>query len=74
MFKFKKWLWTQFTALRGADRAYADYLAHFNHYQQHVTDKTLQQDLQVQPMSKPDFLKVWLKKPNKPAPKSGCCS
>ena len=33
MFKFKKWLWTKLTGFMGSDRAYAKYLAHFNHYQ-----------------------------------------
>lgn len=70
MFKFKKWLWTKITGLMGDDRAYARYLAHFNHYQHHVVDRELQKDLHVKAMSKEEFLKVW--KPNKKC-KSGCC-
>lgn len=70
MFKFKKWLWTTFTRLLGADRAYAKYLAHFNEYQEHAVDRTLQNELSVKAMSKEDFLKVW--KPTKKS-KKGCC-
>ncbi len=70
MFKFKKWIWTKLTGLLGADRAYAKYLAHFNHYQQNVVDSELQKDLNVKPMSKEAFLKVWKQKPKR---KTGCC-
>lgn len=70
MFKFKKWLWTKITGLMGDDRAYAKYLAHFNHYQENVVDSELQSDLNVKAMSKEEFLKVW--KPVKKC-KSGCC-
>ncbi len=69
-FKAKKWLWTKFTDLRGADRAYEKYLAHFEQQQANV-DSTLQQALQVKPMTKEAFLKVW--KPSKQC-KPGCCS
>jgi len=70
MFKLKKWLWTKITAMLGSDRAYAKYLAHFNHYQNHVVDRELQKDLNLQPMSKEEFLRVW--KPKSKC-KSGCC-
>ncbi len=54
----------------GSDRAYAKYLAHFNHYQMNVVDSELQKDLNVKAMSKEEFLKVW-----KISKKSrvGCC-
>jgi hypothetical protein len=71
MFKFKKWLWTKITGLMGADRAYAKYLTHFNHYQAQAVDSKLQKDLNVKAMTKEEFLKVW--KLNK-KPKTGCCS
>ncbi|MDX1916116.1 MAG: hypothetical protein SFU55_11075 [Methylophilus sp.] len=71
MFKFKKWLWTKYQALMGSDRAYAKYLAHFNHYQEHVVDKTLQQEANVKAMTKEEFLLVW-NKPKKQC-KPGCC-
>ena len=70
IFKFKKWLWQKFSRLLGEDRAYAKYLTHFNHYQWHVVDGDLQKDLNIHPMSKEAFLKVW--KPTKKC-KSGCC-
>ncbi|NOS96169.1 MAG: hypothetical protein HOP26_07080 [Methylotenera sp.] len=70
MFKLKKWLWTKMTGLLGADRAYAKYLAHFNHYQNNVVDKALQKDLNVKPMTKEAFLKVWKQKPKC---NTGCC-
>lgn len=70
MFKIKKWLWTKITRLMGADRAYAKYLAHFNEYQEHAVDRSLQNELNVKAMSKEDFLKVW--KPTKKS-KKGCC-
>ena len=70
MFKFKKWLWTKKTGLLGSDRAYAKYLAHFNHYQVNVVDSELQKDLNVKAMSKEEFLKAW--KPTKKC-KTGCC-
>jgi len=70
MFKFKKWLWTKITGLLGADRAYAKYLAHFNHYQNNVVDSELQKDLNVKAMSKEEFLKVWKLKTKC---KTGCC-
>lgn len=70
MFKFKKWLWTKISGLLGANRAYAKYLAHFNHYQTNVVDKALQKELNVKAMTKEEFLKVW--KPGKKKNK-GCC-
>jgi hypothetical protein len=78
MFSFKKWLWRQWQSWRGADRAYAKYLAHFQHYQSQVVDPALQQSLQLQPMSKEAFLQAWQQKGLKPAGKScgcktGCC-
>lgn len=73
MFRLKKWLWTKLTELRGPDRAYANYLAHFKHYQENVADKTLQQDLNVKPMSKEAFLKAWNKPATKSSCKPGCC-
>jgi hypothetical protein len=71
MFKFKKWLWTKYQAMMGADRAYAKYLAHYNHYQAHVVDKALQQELNIKPMTKEAFLQAW--QPKKKS-KTGCCS
>lgn len=69
MYKVKKWFWTTITRLMGVDRAYAKYLAHFNKYQQDV-DPALQKELNVNAMSKEDFLKVWtLTKKSK----KGCC-
>jgi hypothetical protein len=70
MFRLKKWLWTKVTGLLGADRAYAKYLTHFNHYQNNVVDKELQKDLNLKPMSKEDFLKAWNPKSKS---KNGCC-
>ncbi|MEY3885469.1 MAG: hypothetical protein RIS87_1244 [Pseudomonadota bacterium] len=70
MFKFKKWLWTKITGLLGANRAYAKYLAHFNHYQKNIVDSELQKDLNVKAMSKEEFLKVWKPKAKR---KTGCC-
>ena len=70
MFKLKKWIWTTITGLMGANRAYAKYLAHFNHYHVNVVDLALQQDLNIKAMTKEEFLKVW--KPDKKC-KSGCC-
>ena len=70
MFKFKKWLWTKMTVFMGSDRAYAKYLAHFNHYQMNVVDSDLQKNLNVKAMSKEEFLKVW--KINKKS-RVGCC-
>ncbi len=72
MFKLKKWVWTKITQLLGADRAYAKYLAHFNHYQKNVVDSELQKDLNVKAMSKEEFLKVWKSKSNSKC-KTGCC-
>ncbi len=79
MFAFKQWWWRKWQILRGADRAYAKYLAHFEHYQTQVVDNELQQSLQLNPMSKAQFLQVWQKKTLKPAGKScgckpGCCN
>ena len=59
MFKFKKWLWVKITGLVGVNRAYAKYLAHFKHYQANVVDSELQKDLNVMPMSKEEFIRVW---------------
>jgi hypothetical protein len=56
--------------LLGPDRAYAKYLAHFNHYQKNVVDNELQKDLNVKAMSKEEFLKVWK---SKAKCKTGCC-
>ena len=70
MYKFKKWLWVKITGLMGSNRAYAKYLAHFNHYQANVVDSELQKALNVTAMSKEEFLEVW--KPNKKS-KTGCC-
>ncbi|PPC83240.1 MAG: hypothetical protein CTY38_04765 [Methylotenera sp.] len=70
MFKLKKWIWTKITELLGADRAYAKYLAHFKHYQNNVVDSELQKELNVKPMNKEEFLKLW--KP-KAKSKTGCC-
>lgn len=71
LFSMKKWLWTKLTGLMGADRAYAKYLAHFNHHQANATNPELQQELNVKAMTKAEFLKVW--KPGKKS-KKGCCS
>lgn len=78
MFAFKQWWWRKWQNLRGADRAYAKYLAHFQHYQTQVVDSELQQSLQLSPMSKEQFLQVWQQKTLKPTGKScgckpGCC-
>jgi hypothetical protein len=80
MFKLKKWLWTQWQKLRGADRAYAKYLAHFQHYQAQVVNSELQQSLNIQPMSKEAFLQAWQKQGLSNGGKScgcktktGCC-
>lgn len=62
MFTLKKWLWTQWQKWRGADRAYAKYLAHFAHYQTQVVSTDLQDSIGLQPMSKQAFLAVWQKK------------
>ena len=70
MFKFKKWLWIKITGFMGADRAYAKYLAHFNHYQVNVVDSELQKELNVKAMSKEEFIIMW--KP-KSKSKPGCC-
>lgn len=70
MFRLKKWLWTKIIDFLGADRAYAKYLAHFNHYQNNVVDIELQKDLNINPMSKEEFLKVWKLKRKC---KTGCC-
>jgi len=48
--------------LLGVNRAYAKYLAHFNHYQKNVVDSELQKDLNLKAMSKEEFLKVWKRK------------
>lgn len=73
MFRIKKWLWQKYYFLMGVDRAYAKYLAHFQHYQQHVVDRTLQQALESKPMTKEEFLKVWRGKSIKSSCKPGCC-
>ncbi|WP_029147856.1 hypothetical protein [Methylophilus sp. 5] len=73
MFTLKKWIWTQWQKLRGADRAYAKYLSHFQHYQSQVVDSELQQSLNIQPMSKAAFLQAWQNKGLKPAGKSCGC-
>ncbi|OYY48109.1 MAG: hypothetical protein B7X98_00345 [Methylophilaceae bacterium 17-43-7] len=73
MFKLKKWLWQRYMLLIGAERAYAKYLAHFYHYQQHVADSALQQDLNLAPMTKQAFLAAWQTKRTKPSCKPGCC-
>ena len=78
MFAFKQWWWRKWQTLRGADLAYAKYLAHFQHYQTQVVDSELQQSLQLSPMSKEQFLQVWQQKTLKPTGKScgckpGCC-
>lgn len=75
LFKCKQWLWNKWQALLGTDRAYTRYLKHFEHYQTQVVDGSLQQSLNIQPMSKEAFLAAWHKKPLKPAGKScGCQS
>lgn len=80
MFTIKKWLWSQWQKLRGADRAYAKYLAHFEHYQAEVVNSELQQSLNIQPMSKEAFLQAWQKQGLTSGGKScgcktktGCC-
>lgn len=74
-FSLKKWIWTQWQQWRGVDRAYAKYLAHFQHYQTQVVDGALQQSLNIQPMTKEAFLKAWQQKGLTPAGKScGCQS
>ncbi|QDC43231.1 hypothetical protein [Methylophilus medardicus] len=73
MFTLKKWLWTQWQKFRGADRAYANYLAHFAHYQTQVVNPELQQSLNIQPMSKAAFLKAWQQQGLTPAAKSCGC-
>ena len=70
-FKVKKWIWTKLRTLRGSDRAYAKYLAHFNDYQANKVDSGLQKDLNVKVMTKEEFLKVWQSNKKR---KSGCCS
>ncbi len=81
MFTLKKWLWSQWQKLRGSDRAYAKYLAHFQHYQAQVVNPELQQSLNLQPMSKEAFLQAWQKQGLSTGGKScgcsskkGCCS
>lgn len=71
LFALKKWVWTKLTGLMGVDRAYAKYLAHFNHHQTNVVNTELQQQLNIKPMTKAEFIKVW--KPGKKS-KKGCCS
>lgn len=73
MFAFKKWLWRRWQALLGADRAYARYLKHFQHYQTQVVDRELQQSLNLQPMSKQAFMQAWQQKTGKPTGKSCGC-
>ena len=70
MFKFKKLLWVKITGCMGTNRAYAKYLAHFNHYQANVVDSELQKDLKVKPMSKEEFIQVWKTRVKS---KTGCC-
>ncbi|HEY0906767.1 MAG TPA: hypothetical protein VGE17_06160 [Methylophilus sp.] len=79
MFTFKRWCWTYWQKLLGADRAYARYLQHFEHYRTEVVDSTLQQSLNLQPMSKAAFLQAWQKKGLAASGKScgcktGCCN
>ncbi len=57
--------------MRSVDRAYAQYLAHFNDYQANKVDSALQKDLNIKAMTKEEFVKVW--KPAKKC-KPGCCS
>ncbi len=71
IFSIKKWLWTKLIGLMGSERAYAKYLAHFNHHQANVVNAELQQELNVKVMTKAEFLKVW--QPVKKR-KKGCCS
>lgn len=80
VFTLKKWFWAQWQKLRGADRAYAKYLAHFEHYQAQVVNSELQQSLNIKPMSKEAFLKDWQKQGLTSSGKScgcktktGCC-
>ena len=47
------------TCFMVADRAYAKYLAHFNHYQSNVVDSELQKDLNVKAMSKEELIRMW---------------
>lgn len=70
-FKAKKWIWTKLKNMRSVDRAYAQYLAHFNDYQANKVDSALQKDLNIKAMTKEEFIKVW--KPAKKC-KPGCCS
>ena len=70
MFKLKKWLWTKITGLVGVNRAYAKYLAHFKYYQTNVVDSELQKDLNVMPMSKEEFIRIWNSKIKN---RTGCC-
>ncbi len=71
LFSIKKWVWTKITGLMGVDRAYAKYLVHFNHHEANVVNTELQQQLNIKPMTKAEFIKVW--KPGKKS-KKGCCS
>jgi hypothetical protein len=73
MFKFKKWLWTQWQKLLGTDRAYARYLSHFHRYQAQAADNELQQSLNLKPMSRQAFEQAWQKKTLKPTGKSCGC-
>lgn len=70
MFKFKKWLWSKITLLMGVNRAYAKYIAHFNHYQKNIVNRDLQKDLNIKAMTKEEFTKVWQAKTKR---KPGCC-
>lgn len=62
MFALKKWLWTQWQKLRGVDRAYARYLAHFEQVRSAADDQALRESLQLQPMQRDEFIKVWQQK------------
>lgn len=62
MFRFKQWLWIRWQRLLGGDRAYANYLKHFQYYQSQRVDTSLQHALAIKPMSKATFLAAWQKK------------
>jgi hypothetical protein len=74
MFKLKKWLWTKLTAFQGPEKAYANYLAHFNQFNAQAGEHSMQAELKVEPMSKEAFLKVWQgQSTTKSCGSKGCC-
>lgn len=80
MFALKQWLWRKWQMRLGTDRAYARYLAHFEHYQKQVVSGELQTALKLTPMSKEAFIQAWHQPGVKSEGKScgcsntGCCN